>query len=270
MTRLTSEWITDMEEKAAGWNDELRLRIGLDYIDLAAKFSGRSRKEILKASEVYKVAVIPVTSGLGTISSFSESVAAIVRAMGFDVIVTENTDVNGIYEAYVKGAEILFIADDDRYIAMNRKSGAVGDNNIATASGYAEILLSMAGLSEGAKGAKVAVLGYGIIGQLIASYLTGKGAVVSIYEKDESRKKAVKAAGYGWMEDKSKLKEFKYIADATSEGGWLEAEYLHDEAVIAAPGIPFSLTEEAKTKYAGRYIHDLLEIGTACMIGGAV
>lgn len=270
MTRLASEWIYDIEEKASGWNEELKTKIGLDFIDLAAKFSGRSRAQIVKASEEYSVAVIPVTSGLGTISSFSESVAAIVRVMGFNTIVTENTDVNGIYEAYVKGADILFMADDDRYIAMNRKTGAVGDNNIATASGYAEVLLALAGMPEGAEGARIAVLGYGIIGRLLASYLTGKGAAVSIYDKDVSKKSAVEAAGYAWIEDTEGLKEFKYVADATSEGNWLRSSFLHEDTVIAAPGVPFSLTAEAQQKYAGRYVHDLLEIGTACMIGGAI
>lgn len=270
MTRLTSEWICDIEEKVAGWNGELKRKTGLDFIDLAAKCSGRSRTEIVNASEKYSVAVIPVTSGLGTISSFSESVAAIVRAMGFNTIVTENTDVNGIYEACVRGAEILFMADDDRYIAMNRKTGSIGDNNIATASGYAEVLLALAGMSEGARGAKIAVLGYGIIGQLMASYLTGKGAVVSIYDKDMSKKSVACEAGHTWIEDPEGLREFKYIADATSEGNWLKSSFLHEDTVIAAPGIPFSLTSEAQKKYEGRYIHDFLEIGTACMIGGAI
>ncbi len=270
MTRLISEWIVEMEEKAADWNDELKDRTGLDYIGLAATVSGRMPIELEQAASHCKVAAIPITSGLGTIGSFAESVAAIVRAMGFDAFVTEKTDVDGIYEAYAKGADILFMADDDRYIAMNRKNGAVGDNNIATAAGYAEALLALAGSSDCADDVQIAVLGYGIIGRLLATYLAGKGASISIYDKDIAKKDVVEAAGYGWIGDKEKLKSFRYIADATSEGGWLSSDLLHEEAVLAAPGIPFSLTEEAQEKYKGRYIHDMLEIGTACMAGLAI
>ena len=270
MTRLVSEWIMEMEESAADWNDVLKAHISMDFIDLAAKVSGRSRLELEQSSGREKVAVVPITSGLGTIGSFAQSVAAIVRAMGFQSFVTEKTDVDGLYEAYVKDAGFVFMADDDRYIALNRKKGVIGDNNIATASGYSEALLALAGFPDGARGKRIAVLGYGIIGRLMAAYLAGKGAVIYVYDKDLRVKTDAEDAGYRWIDDAEDLRNFKFIADATSEGDWLGVELLHEEAVIAAPGIPLSLTEEAQTKYAGRYIHDLLEIGTAGMLGLAL
>lgn len=267
MTRLITDWISDMEVRAAVWNEELKRLTGKGYTGIGAMVSGWSEESICEAAECEKVAVVPVTSGLGTISSFAESVKAIVKAMGFEAFVTEGTDVNGIYEAHVKDADIVFMADDDRYIALNIRDGSIGDNNIATASGYVEILNRMAG---GVSGQKTAVLGYGIIGQLMAQFLADKGADVAVFDKNPDKKHSVVKDGYQWIENVDELRGYKYIADGTSEGNWLNEDMLSEDVLIAAPGIPFSLTEVAQEKLEGRYIHDLLEIGTAGMLALAI
>lgn len=272
MTRLITEWISDMEDTACNWNEQLKEMTGLGYIELAAQVSGHSVEEILEAADTMKVAAVPITSGLGVIGNFAESVAAITRAMGFDSFVTETADVNGLYEARVKDADIVFMADDDRYIALNLNKGKIGDNNIATAAGYAEILVNMAG---GLEGSPVAVLGYGIIGQLLADNLAKAGAAVGVYDKDESKREAVENAGLKWLIGED-LRDYHYIADATNEGGWLTlgdltaADDDSNDVLIAAPGIPLSLNEEAAGALRGRYVHDMLEIGTAAMIGFAL
>lgn len=268
MTRLRTEWIHDLENTAAAWDARLQEQIGMGYVELAAKVSGKSPQEIKSAAKNRKIAVVPITSGLGTIGSFSESVAAIVRAMGFHAVVTEATDVNGIYEAVDKiGADVLYMADDDRYLALSCPDGKTGDNNIATAQGYVEVLAKMAG---GLRGRRTAVLGYGIIGKLMAEALAQKGARVAVYDKEKNKQKEVLADGYQWIKDSAGLKEYRYVADATSEGGWLTKEMLHADAHIAAPGIPLSLDDGAREALKGQYVHDLLEIGTVGMLGMAL
>ncbi len=42
---------------------------------------------------------------------------------------------------------------------------------------------------------------------------------------------------------------------------------LHVDVRIAAPGLPLSLDDEAREALKGQYVHDLLEIGTAGMLG---
>lgn len=267
MTRLTSDWISEMENTAALWNNRLYNRTGLDYVKIAALVAERKEEDILQAADKYRIAVVPVTSGLGTITSFSESVAAIVKAMGFDAFVTEATDINGIYEAHLKNADIIYMADDDRYIALNVKNGKVGDNNIATAYGFTEILNKMAG---GVSGKDIAVLGYGIIGQLMAEHLAAKGAKVAVYDKDINKQRQVLDGGHLWIDNINDIKNYRFIADGTSEGEWLDEKMLADDVLIAAPGIPFSLTAAARQNIEGQYIHDLLEIGTAGMLGLAI
>lgn len=267
MTRLKTEWINDIEQNVAIWNDTLKNHLGIDFSEFACRASGTEILKLKTAARSYKVAVVPVTSGEGIISTFAESVASVVRATGFDVFVTNSYDVSGIREAYSKNADVIYMADDDTFVAVNTKNGRIGDNNIATACGYAEVLNVLAGSIAGKA---AAVLGYGIVGWLMAEQLRRLGAKVSVYDKNESKKESVVFDGFGWIRTAEELKDFLYIADATNEGGWLTPELLHEKAVIAAPGVPLSLSEEAKREFNGRYVHDMLEIGTACMMGFVV
>lgn len=267
MTRLRTEWISQIEETALLWDQKLRQDTGMGYPELAAAVSGRRTEELKERAKNTKVAVVPITCGEGVIGAFSESVAAVLAAMGVETFVTEHTDVNGIYEAASKGAEILYMADEDRYLALNIRSGRIGDNNLATAEGYVILLEQMAG---GLKGKKTAMLGYGIVGKLMCAALKRKGADVFVYDKRWSCQKEAEAMGYAWMQDLSRLKEFTLLADATSEGGWLSGSFLNEEVKIAAPGLPFSLDGEVCRKLTGQYINDMLEIGTAVMFGMAL
>ncbi|MDD4200348.1 MAG: 3-methylornithyl-N6-L-lysine dehydrogenase PylD [Eubacteriales bacterium] len=267
MTRLISDWIQDMETTAAEWDGRIKEITGKGYIELAAECSGHSVKRIQNAAASLKVAAVPITSGLGVISSFAESVAAIVSAMGFETFVTERTDVDGFFEAHVKGADICFMADDDRYIALNINNGHLGENNISTVKGYRYLLESVAG---GLDGKAVAVVGYGIIGQLMADELALKGASVTVFEQDNDRLTKAAEAGFGTCDDNKSLSAFSYIAECTNTGKWMDAAGLKEDVFIAAPGIPLSLNQKSAEVLEGRYIHDMLEIGTVVMLGYAI
>jgi pyrrolysine biosynthesis protein PylD len=67
---------------------------------------------------------------------------------------------------------------------------------------------------------------------------------------------------------KEEIKNYLYILDATNEGDWLTPDLLHENVIIAAPGVPLSLTKAALEKHGGRLVHDLLHIGTLSMVGG--
>ena len=264
MTRLISEWLVSVEEEVAQWDEKLKKITGLGYVELAECFNPEIKSQFKDNDPPVSVAVVPITSGLGTISSFAESVAAIVKAMGINAFVTKATDIDGIYEAYVNNADIVYVADDDRYIAINLNNRKVGENNYCTAKGFVECLEKMSG---DLRGQDVLVLGYGVIGRMMAGFLRDKGAVVTIHEKDIKKKENVIADGFLWEPSADMIKEYSYIADGTSEGDWLNSDMISSEAYLVAPGIPLSLTEDAKKKISGRYVHDLLEIGTVGMLG---
>ena len=92
----------------------------------------------------------------------------------------------------------------------------------------------------------------------------------SFKSKDPAKKELAEADGCRWIETPEELSRFRFIGDATSEGAWIHKGMLHPEVRVAAPGIPFSLDEEMQRQLDGQYTHDLLEIGTAVMLGLAI
>lgn len=272
MTRLITEWIRDMKDRVEAWDESLDRQVGGGLVFIAAKGAGRSEGEIVAAREKTKIAVIPITSGQGIIEEFSRSVASILEQMKFDVFITKHTDVAGIYEAKQRDADIVYLADDDRYIAMNLQNKRIGENDRATARGYTEVLegMSLKTRGEGIRGKEVLILGYGRVGHEMYDYLEEKGAGITVYDYNEDRQNDLRREKRKMITSARKIRNYSLILDATSTGHWINPEMLADDVLIAAPGIPFSLDYEAEQKFKGRYVHDNLEIGTAVMLAYAL
>jgi len=261
MTRLTSEWISGMEEEMTRYDRSLKKRTGMGLGELAAKAVALDCEDMKRKLEEYTAAAIPITSGQGVIGSFADSVAAILRTAGAKAFVPGNADVSGIHEAVGQKADILFMADDDRYIALNVKNGRFADNNHSTALGYVTALEAMAGPL---RNRKVLVVGCGVVGRLAAGILKQKGALVYAFDKDGDKAKEVPADEI--LASLSGLNEFGLIFDATNEGGWIKPGMLSKDTYIASPGVPLSLDANALMLHEGTLIHDLLQIGTAVML----
>ncbi|HAF59941.1 MAG TPA: 3-methylornithyl-N6-L-lysine dehydrogenase PylD [Bacillota bacterium] len=262
MTRLKEEWIRDIETSIREYDREIAGKTGMTLIELAAMANDMHPDRMRKAAESYKVAAVPIKAGEGIIGQFSQSVAAILNHLGFKTIVTEATDVDGIYEAYQTGAHCLFLADDRRFVGINRLSDRISDNNIATAKGYLVALEQMAG---GLAGNKVLVLGYGIVGKCLVNLLKEKGAYPVVYDINPDRTADLDPENV--LTDKNLIKNYPLLIDATNTGGWLREEMLHPDFRMAAPGIPLSLDIELYNKYRNQVVHDWLQIGTAVMMG---
>jgi len=268
MTRLITEWIKDIDDTVNTWNSTLEKITGMDLSALAAKAADMSEMEIKKYCDSIRVAVVPVTSGEGIIGTFSESVASIVRAAGFQAFVTDETDVAGVYEAHKKGAGMIVSADDSRYIALNIENGGIGENDIATARGYIEALEGMNRQKTGEDLAdkEVLLLGYGRVGKQMRRYLQEKGARVTVYDSSEERQHEADADSVAWVNTAEVIKNFRLIIDATNTGPWITPDMLREDALFSSPGIPFSLDKKTCEFFEGQYVHDALEIGTAVMI----
>lgn len=262
VTRLITEWILDMEEGCQRRDLELKEKTGLSLLELAAKAAGREPSELRRLSGDVLVAAVPVTAGLGVIGQFAQSVAAIIRNTGFNCIVTEKSDINGIYEAYSSGADLIFIADDDRFLAINTKTNKIGENNLATAAGYVAALEAMMNKrSVKMKDAPVLVLGYGPVGKHAEEILLTKGAMVTVFDKDPFQGKPNRPQD---------IIHFPYIIEATPQEAWIHKELLSPEALIVAPGIPLGLDAEAANLFKNQLVHDMLDIGTATMLAMAL
>ena len=70
---------------------------------------------------------------------------------------------------------------------------------------------------------------------------------------------------YRVLKSPEEISAYRLIVDLTNEGDWLEPEWLQEDLIMAAPGVPLSLKAEAAPAFADRVVHDDLEIGTAVM-----
>ena len=261
MTRLITDWIKEPENDLHRVDEKLKRLIGMDITELAFATAGMRQ---IPADEMHKhkVAVIRSTAGEGVIGCFAETIEAVVRHMGAEVFITGECDVAGIYEAVSSGAEILFMADDDRFIALNVKTGRMVENDMATAKGYVFALSIMAG---GLAGKDTLQLGYGRVGKTALKFLMAKGAHINVYDRDSEKTAVI---------DNKRVKVLEAlpqpisgpVLDFTNEGGWLGTSNISEDAKIAAPGIPMSLDEEAFRNHGEKVMHDPLQTGTAVML----
>ena len=263
MTRLTTEWIENMKNELPQWAENLEDMTHMSLLNLAAVAGDVSRGRVNSASWRIKVAVVPVTQGEGIIATFCEQVAAIVAYMGFDVFVTEQTDVWGIYEANQKGATIIFLADDMYFLALNMAKNVVVENSDATARGF---VAALEGAVGGIRDRQVLVLGGGRVGRAALGFLRQRGADGVVYDNDQKVLKGLKAEGWKVIKDKAQIKNYDLIVDCTPEANWLTPEMLHPYTYFASPGVPLSPTPEALEKLEGRLIHDLLQLGVITML----
>ena len=270
MTRLKTEWIDYMLDGMNEYNNNLKVRTGFDLSGLVMDTFGIDQNRYDRLREKLLVAAVPVTQGEGVIGSFSDSIAAIVRSMGFRTAVTEETDVDGIYSAILMDADIIYMADDTRYLAFSRDNGSFGENNYATALGFIMVMRAMmkkAGLDISTE--KLLVIGNGTVGEEAVQILLNHGIDFDVYDKDPKAIENFKnlETGKYTLSSPEEIKKYKYILDFTNEGEWLKDEYITDGVIYASPGVPLSLDEKAAERLQNTAVYDNLEIGTAMMLG---
>ena len=264
MTRLTEEMIEDIPRNTRERSEKLQQVIGMDLKTLAFRSVGADPNDYDLSQ--YLTASVPITAGLGVIGGFSLSVSAILEGMGFKSFVTSKTDIDGIYEALEKEADIIFTADDLRYIAYNVRTGTYSDNAFATAAGYVEAL---DGVANGLKNKDVLVIGAGLVGSEATRILTEKGANVIVTDilNDKAEKLALKFGALTISDIDKAISFNKYIFNASP--ALISGDLISSGAVISSPGLPYAFDVEGENK-SDTIIHDPLDIGTAVMAAQCV
>ena len=268
MTRLKSSWVSPMLNGMDEYNSKLKEKTGCNLLELARDVCHADDEKITKMQKDILAGVIPITQGEGIIGNFSEAVASIIASMGFRTIVTEHTDVDGIYEACQKGCKVLFFADDDRYLALNIGALRYADNNYCTALGYINALEKLMQVrGKTITGEKLLVIGYGIVGKEAVKILQERNISFCVYDKNSD---VLEGVNFETVNDKDEIKSYRYILDFTNEGGWLTNGQLCEDVIYASPGVPCSLDEKTQKTIAKNAVYDNLEIGTAIMLGKAI
>jgi pyrrolysine biosynthesis protein PylD len=264
MTRLTSDDVSVIGETIKGYDDFLRARVGVSSLGMAEFFAGN--KEICKALSKSSAAVVPITSGLGVINGFTEAVQAILKHIGIEAFITNGTDVAGFYEAFVKGVNLIFAADDNVFSAFNLKTGKAVDNSFATGRAYA-MALELA--AKSLKGKTVTVVGAGQVGASAIDYLISKNAKVIVVEINEEKVKRLKKKykTVSSMNDLSDaVEQTSLVLIAAPADGVLTEKMIKPEMIVSSPAIPVGLTESAMRKLPeDNLIHDPLQLGVISM-----
>jgi pyrrolysine biosynthesis protein PylD len=269
MTRLNSELISGMKETMDAYDIELVQKTGLTLRQLAARTAGISEKVLCTDFAAERVASIPVTSGQGVIKGFTQAVHAIIGHLGCPSFVTESCDVAGFAEGIDKGASILFLADDVRFIAINLSHKLIVDNDLATGWSYAHALDACVG---GLSGQDVLLIGAGRVGKHALRALLGLGAKVGVFDIDGSKvQPLIGKYRIKREEDLSDaLDRYTLLFDASPAPDIIHPEHIRPETTIAACGIPIGLSDKARSLVEERLIHDPLQLGTAAMLAIAV
>ncbi|KGK83829.1 FAD-dependent oxidoreductase [Desulfosporosinus sp. HMP52] len=268
MTRLKHEDVVEIPTTLEDYDQQLIRKTGCSLKELAARAAGFHSN--IEVNHQAKVAVVPMSCGQGIIEGFAESVAGIISYLGFKAFTTKSWDAGGIAEAIQEGAEVLFMADDERFVAVNVRTAKVSDNGEATGRGYAAGLERM---SNGLEGKKVLVLGAGPVGVGAAIALARFRAEVGVYDIEKEPRERLQATlrklGYRVTIETDlnvALNHYQNIVDACPAENIILLEHITDNTRIAAPGIPLGVEAAGLEKVSTRLLHDPLHIGVATMM----
>lgn len=275
MTRLKSRDINHIVTELEDYDKTLINKTGCSLVEIACYAVGVDEIDIQNQLNDMLVGVVPISSGQGIISGFSDTVAGIAAHIGCRTFVTRKADVAGLCEIFQKQADLVLMSDDNCFVAINTQSRRVVENAEATGKGFATGLALMAG---GLKGRKVLVLGCGPVGSSAAETLIQRGALVAVHDLNRFRCQILKdkiKEQYNAVIDIEEeldpaLVSYHYIIDATPAAAIISRQHIHEDTYVSAPGVPLGLDAEAETKMAGRLLHDPLQIGVATMLIEAI
>ena len=257
MTRLTDDMVKDVIVSLDNVDVMLHRLTGMNVLELAFDALGLERDSV---DMDLKVSVVPVTSGLGVIRGFSESVAGIMNRLGMKASVTDGADVTGFAEAISSGSDIVFMADDVQCISYNVEAGMYSNNSFSTAAGYTTALKAAAG---GLKDKEVLIIGAGRVGSIAAKMMVDMSAKVSVFDVEgEKAQNLHKKLGVNVLLDVNEAIS-NHILILNASPAPMDGKVIREGSIISTPGIPHVFDEEGRGK--AKIIHDPLEIGVAVM-----
>jgi pyrrolysine biosynthesis protein PylD len=272
MTRLTAERIRPVCANIAGQDRRLEEICGAPLREIAIlAAAGPNARLPSRAIGAATVAVVPITAGGGIIPGFAEACRDIAEHVGFPAFVTRHSDVAGLGEAADRRAEVLLLADDGEFLAVNLKSGTVARNGECTGWGFATLLHRMSG---GVGNREVLVLGLGPVGRSGASRLLDLGATVVLYDVVAEKAQNFLRGNPGIESGRIRierdlldaLRRIPLVFDATPVAGIIEERAVTADSCICCPGVPPGPTPEAVRRLGSRFYHDPLQLGVATML----
>ena len=275
MTRLKNSDINKLAEQLGSYDASLREKTGHTLCEIACRAIGVDKSRFEDRAKSTGVWVVPLDVGQGLIEDFSGTVQQIAAYMGCQAFTSGNTGVAGIAEAYEQRADIVMMADDDTFVALNVHTQCIADNAEMTARGFVTGAELMAG---GLPGVPVLIIGCGLVGGSAASVFLESGARVSLFDINNDRSRALEArlAGrYGKRivvenQAPSDYSGYTILFDASPAENVILESQIGSTTYVSAPGVPLGVDVGARQKLGKRLLHDPLQIGVATMVVKAV
>jgi len=260
MTRLTPDMIREVPFSMFERDENLMRTLNISMKGLACEAIGVTGKDI--DLEGLTAAAVPVSSGNGVTSGFSESVRVITEHQGMKSFVTKGTDVVGMAESLDSKADIIFMADDTEFLAINTKVLKYVNNTRSTALGYFTALKkAMSGL----EGKEVLLVGAGRVGSNVLDLLLENKAIVTLVESDPAKVEAIARRSRDVLIESSLEKAVRGAgAILNASPARIDGEWIREGCIISSPGVPYSYDEEGMRK-AKLIVHDPLQIGVTVM-----
>lgn len=140
MTRLNRNHIRDTRRQLRDIDTLLHDCANVSLREIVLKTIGCDGFENALSKRT-NVSIVPITSGQGIIGDSAETVGAIATHVGLNAQTPRQTDVAGIAAAYETASDIIMMADDHHFVAINTHLRSVVDNNRATGESFAVLLL---------------------------------------------------------------------------------------------------------------------------------
>lgn len=255
MALLTPEDLEDLLNKLRESNETIVASTGKGIAQICEEVYGTHA-----ASQ--KVAIVPITSGNGIISTFSSSLLAITEYFGLEGYITDHPDITGYHQAIVDDADILLMADDHLFVAHDLRTGKIATNHICTGIIYSEI----ASRFIHAESKDVLVIGLGRVGYAGAEHLVKKGFNVYAYDPNtEFMEKAIEELGVNAYNSEDP-KRFSMVFEATPNANTISEGMVAERCLVSTPGIPCALPVELAKNNEIDLVMEPLVIGVAAML----
>jgi pyrrolysine biosynthesis protein PylD len=270
MTRLQSDDISGISSQLKAYDEELLVKTGHNLRQIACHAMELKEEDVRRIISRIRVGIVPIRWGQGLIEGFCNATAGILKHLGFNTFVAGQSDISGLAEAYEIKADVVFLSDDNDFVALNTETRQTVHNAVATGKGFAAGLDLMA---RGLADREVLVLGCGAVGRSSTLALLNYGARVSIYDINPRNSQDLLKALSGTDADRitiegglhKALSEHSLVVDATNSSEIIQARDISAQTFIAAPGMPLGLSRDAGIKISHRLLHDPLQIGVATM-----
>lgn len=269
MTRLKTEDLMPAMGNMQAYNEKMREILGVGIHGVAAHALGLEEKTVALALQASTVGIIPISSGEGLISGFSQLLFETASFLGCKTQILAQ-DQEGFAQAKRDNYEIILWSDDDSYWAENLPFAFHAENGWATGLGYAAALDLMISRCQYEK--KVLVLGAGPVGRSAAYALCLAGYQVVLCDKEREKsvnyaKTLTNCMGVD-LETIASCAPYSCMLDATPADTLYVEKYLTKNPCITAPCVPCPWV--GRKEYAAKLWHDPLQLGTAIMLASAV